>query len=443
MTPLRVLLTNIVLCGRSGTETYTRDLALELQRRGHVPTVYSPDPGVVGDELRADGVRVVAHLNDELPPDVIHGHHHVEAMSAVFRFPGVPAVFVCHGPRGWHDRPPIHPRVRAYVAVDEPCRDRFPADGVDRARVRVIPNSVDLDRFKPRGPLPEKPRRALLFSHYAAEHTHLPVVREACRRAGLELDVAGLAAGNSCARPEDVLGSYDIVFGKARCVLEAMAVGCAVVLCDQVGAGPMVRADRWAEMRPLNFGFRACVNPLTPEALLAEIERYDPADAAEVCRITRAGAGVGAMADALLVVYDEVIRAQVSESVDPEAEARAAAEYLRTRLAKPEILSIARVDLEQAWAATWTARAETESAQRAVESAQRETGGARRERDEARAAGAGANRELLAVRLEFARAAAEWHRAYEWATNWRLRWKTRASRLWSGIQRTCSPRRGC
>jgi hypothetical protein len=436
MTPLRVLLTNIVLCGRSGTETYTRDLALELQRRGHVPTVYSPDPGVVGDELRADGVRVVAHLNDELPPDVIHGHHHVEAMSAVLRFPGVPTVFVCHGPRGWHDRPPIHPRVRAYVAVDEPCRDRFPADGVDRARVRVIPNSVDLDRFRPRGLLPQKPRRALLFSHYAAEHTHLPVVREACRLAGLELTVAGLASGNSCARPEDVLGDYDIVFGKARCALEAMAVGCAVVLCDPAGVGPMVQADQWDALRPLNFGFRACVNPLTPESLLAEIARYDPADAAEVCRKTRAGAGVGAMVDALLAVYGAVIRAQISAPVDPEAEARAAAEYLRTRLAKPEILSIAQGDLEQAWAATWTARTRAESAQR-------EGANARRERDEARAAVEDTHRELVEVRLEFARAAAEWHRAYEWVTNWRLRWKTRASRLWSGIQRTCSPWRGC
>ena len=35
-------------------------------------------------------------------------------------------------------------------------------------------------------------------------------------------------------------GDYDLVFAKARCALEAMAVGAAVVLCDTHGLGPMV-----------------------------------------------------------------------------------------------------------------------------------------------------------------------------------------------------------
>jgi hypothetical protein len=432
MTPLRVLITNIVLCARSGTETYARDLALELRRRGHLPTVYSPDLGVIADELRADGVRVVADLADEPPPDVVHGHHHVETMTAVLRFPGVPAVFVCHDAEAWHDRPPLHPRVRAYVAVDERCRDRFPADGVPRECVRVIPNGVDLARFRPRGPLPETPRRALLFGHEAAEHTHLPAVREACRRAGLELDVAGQSSGNPCARPEDVLGGYDVVFGKGRSALEAMAVGCAVVLCHPQGAGPLVRADRWAELRPLNFGRRACTAPLAPEALLAEIERYDPADAAEVCRVTRASAGVGAMADALLMVYAEVIRAQAAAAPDPTAEARAAAEYLRTRLAKPEILRAATDQLQQAWLAAGTARADAEQARREVAQAWAA----------ADAAAHAAHRALTEQAAEFERAAAEWRAALDRATNWRGRWKGRASRWWSRIRRTCSPSPG-
>jgi hypothetical protein len=179
-----------------------------------------------------------------------------------------------------------------------------------------------------------------LFSHYAAEHTHLPAVREACARAGLALDVAGSASGNPCARPEELLGDYDLVFAKARCALEAMAVGCAVVLCDHLGTGPLVRAAEWTALRPLNFGRRACANPLTAECLLAEVARYDAADAAEVCALTRAHAGVGAQADAFLAVYDELIRAQVGAVPDPEGEARAAAEYLRSHLSYPFVTEL-------------------------------------------------------------------------------------------------------
>jgi glycosyltransferase involved in cell wall biosynthesis len=327
-----MLLTNLSLSARSGTEMFTRDVALELLRRGHLPTVYTPLPGVLADELGASGVRVVSDLANEPAPHVIHGHHHVETMTAVLRFPGVPAVFVVHDRTAWHDRPPLHQRVRARVAVDESCAERFAEEGFARSAVRVIPNAVDLARFRPRGPLPPRPARALLFSHYAADHTHLPAVREACARAGLTLDVAGRASGNLCDRPEELLGAYDLVFAKARCALEAMAVGCAVVLCDHAGTGPLVRADQWGALRTLNFGRRTCERPLTAGCLLEQVARYDPADAAEVCLLTRTHAGVAAQVDEFLAVYGEAVRAQACAGTDPEYEARAAAEYLRTHL---------------------------------------------------------------------------------------------------------------
>ncbi len=397
MVPLRVLLTNLSLSARSGTETHARDLALELRARGHAPTVYSPLLGAVADGLRAAGVRVVGALEGEVePPHVIHGHHHVETMSAVLRFPGVPAVFVCHDRTAWHDRPPRHPRVRGYVAVDENCRERFAEEGTDPARVRVIPNAVDLARFRPRGPLPARPRRALLFSHYAAEHTHLPPVREACHRAGLELDAAGSGSGNPAARPEELLGNYDIVFAKARCALEAMAVGCAVVLCDDRGAGPLVRSGEWAALRPLNFGRRTCANPPTPENLLAEVARYDAADAAEVCRLTRERAGVAHTADAFLALYEEVIREQAGSPADADAEARAAAEYLRGHLSYRHI--------------TRAGAAETDAWKASAEAAHRGWAEFQREYATVRAACDAAHRGWAELHAEYERTVAECRR---------------------------------
>src|SRR5207253_11139176 len=98
----------------------------------------------------------------------------------------------------------------------------------------------DLARFARRRPLPPRPRRALIFSNRAHEYTFIPAVRSACRRRGLELDVGGAGVGRTVDNPETLLPNYDLVFAKARCALEAMAVGSAVILCDADGLGPLV-----------------------------------------------------------------------------------------------------------------------------------------------------------------------------------------------------------
>ena len=59
---MRVLLTNITLASRSGTEVNVRDLALGLLRRGHRPVVYSPELGEIAAEIRAATVAVVDDL---------------------------------------------------------------------------------------------------------------------------------------------------------------------------------------------------------------------------------------------------------------------------------------------------------------------------------------------------------------------------------------------
>src|SRR5262245_59450333 len=161
MPSLRVLITNLSLSARSGTELYTRDLAVELRRLGHAPAVYSPMLGSVADEVRAAGVGVLDDLARlEGAPDVIHGHHHPETMTALLHFPQTPALFVCHDRTAWHDQAPRFPRIRRYVAVDENCRERI-AEEAGVAGVAVIPNAVDPGRFRPRDPLPARPTRAL------------------------------------------------------------------------------------------------------------------------------------------------------------------------------------------------------------------------------------------------------------------------------------------
>lgn len=326
---LTVLITNLTLATRTGTETYVRDLALALRARGHAPAVYSPETGAIADELRAAAVPVVRDLA-ALPhrPDIIHGHHHLETLTALLHFPAAPAVFVCHDRLSWHDAAPRLPRVLRYVGVDEACGERLLRDGAPAGRVSIVPNAVDLGRFRRRGPLPAAPRRALVFSNYAREATHVPAVREACRRRGLAVDVLGGAAGRPCDRPEAALGGYDLVFAKARCALEALAVGCAVVLCDAGGAGELVTRAELDRLRRVNFGARALTRPLGAEALAAEIDRYDPRDAAEVTSAIRATAGLDRAVEGWLGLYREVIAEAAGCPACPLAELRAAAAAL-------------------------------------------------------------------------------------------------------------------
>ena len=100
----RVLITNNTLDACHGTELYVLDLARALLRRGHLPLTYSTRLGTVADLLRRATVPVVDDL-DRLahPPDIIHGHHHLDTMTALCHFPGVPAVYVCHGWLPWQE----------------------------------------------------------------------------------------------------------------------------------------------------------------------------------------------------------------------------------------------------------------------------------------------------------------------------------------------------
>lgn len=328
---MRVLLTNNTLAARAGSELYVRDVALALLARGHQPIAYSRRLGEVAEELRSATVPVVDDL-DRLarPPDLIHAQHHLEAMTALARFPGIPAIYVCHGWRSPEEAPPFHPRIRRYVAVDELVRSRLLDEcGLPAGQVVTILNFVDLERFRPRPPLPERPRRALAFSNRVSEDTYLPTLRAACAAAGMSLDAVGLAAGCVWAKPEGRLGEFDVVFAKGRAALEAAVVGAAVVLCDADGLGPMVNQAELGHLRSLNFGLRLLRDPVTSDGVRRRLERYDPADAAGVALRLRAEASLHLAIDRLLSLYEQVLAEHRAAPGSIAEEMGALARYLR------------------------------------------------------------------------------------------------------------------
>ncbi len=330
--PLRVLITNILLHSRSGTEMYVRDLAMGLLSRGHFPVLFSPRLGPLADELRDASVPVVDQLERIAePPDAIHGHHGMETMMALLHFAQAPGIFVCHDAAAWHDAAPRFPRLYQYVAVDLACRERLISQhGVAPDLVHLIQNAVDLNRFLPRAPLPAKPERALLISNYV-NPSQADSIRMACKRAGIQLDVAGQRLGGTHQQPEQSLRESDIVFAKGRCAWEALATGAAVIVCDAAGVGPMVTRAEVERLRQWNFGRRLLRQPITEEIIAAEIGRYNADDAALVTRYIRSIAGTEMQLDQLLDLYRTVIQQQSELGVqDRDDELKAAAQFLRS-----------------------------------------------------------------------------------------------------------------
>jgi len=324
---LRVLVTNCWLQTCGGTELYVRDLVLGLQRRGHEPVVWSPLLGEAAEQIKALGVCVTDDLRKVVEPDVLQCHHHDEALAALSRFPDRAGLFVQHAAAAWQDATLTHPRLLRYVAVDDLCRQRIEAAGIEGSRVAVIANGVDLDRFQPRTALPAVPRRALVLSNYASGDNVVPVIRSACARMGIDLDVVGAANGTSIPNPEVRLPEYDLVFAKARAALEALCVGCAVVVADVRGFAGLVTSDVVEEWRRWNFGRHLLTRPYDVDALCAEVDRYDPGDAARCRDRARLCFGLDTMVDELVEEYGRVLEGW-SGVVDHRSELIAASRQL-------------------------------------------------------------------------------------------------------------------
>lgn len=305
---MRVLITNQTMAGRTGTETFVRDLALGLKNLGHHPIVYSPELGPLADELHEATIPVVDDLSKIAePPDVIHGHHRHAAVSAMVRFPSTPAIFVVHDWHSWHDEPPRFPQILRYVAIDETRRERLVIEhGIDPSHVEIIPNGVDTQRFAARSPLPDHPSRALVFSSYVTSDHQLHSLRKVCARRKIHLDAIGTGLHRPATNPEEILGTYDVVFALGRSAMEAMAVGSGVVVWGVEGLGGFVTLRRFENLLSRNFG-RRCLSPCLPKDLDRALQDYSPQAAVAVRDHVRAHHSLEAMLAAYTHLYAKVI----------------------------------------------------------------------------------------------------------------------------------------
>lgn len=333
---MKILLAICCMTYRTGAELFVHDVALTLHRRGHSVVVYAPIMGEMVDGLRHLCIACVVDLNQVAEaPDLIIGNTRDDTVACLAHFLDVPAISICHDRTASHGRPPLFTRVRQFVAVDANCAERLSLEsGIPAAGVAIVSNGVDLQRFRPRPPLPERPRRAAIFSNYATESQDTRAIRSACESLRLSLEVIGQGVGRQAVAPEDVLGAFDLVFAKARCAMEAMAVGCAVVLLNEgMGLAGLVTVDKVQEWHRWNFGRRLMQTPIDSESIRREVLRYDAADAARVSDYVRTHVSLEAAVDALEALACQVIEAERGRAaINPRDELREFARHVADNL---------------------------------------------------------------------------------------------------------------
>ncbi|TPJ35551.1 glycosyltransferase [Mesorhizobium sp. B2-8-3] len=304
---MRVLITNLSVAQNSGTESVVELLADGLRAAGHQTMLLTTNLGDMADRMRRRGHHVVDRVAEIVDkPDIIHGQHLTPCLTALARFPDVPAIFSCHSSFFEIEAPMPHPQICHWIAVDEACRAKCLSRGIPEDKLDLIYNAVDLERFRPRPPLPAFPKRGLLLTK---NFDHQQAVRVACTRTGVQLDELGPATNRYSNQIEKDLLAYDVVFATARMAMEAAAVGCSVVVCDARGFAGMLDTGNMERWRRANLGVSLLDRPTSAENLMAAISSYNADDAATVSAYFRDMAGSSHFIDEHLRVYDQVLHA--------------------------------------------------------------------------------------------------------------------------------------
>ncbi len=271
---MRILLANAAFHRVGGSETYLATLAEHLVRLGHDVGVYTRLAGEMAASVRRLGIRVVDSLQDiGEPADAVVSQDGIVAHDLAGAWPRVPQAFVCHSSLFDVQQPPLVPGTVARVIVlSDRVRQRVEALNVDVPVVRLT-QPIDTQRFSPRSTPRDRPARALVLSTYL-DGAHRRVLDEAWSAAGVELVSLGIEETDLA--PEAAIDHVDVVVGKGRAVLEAMACGRPAYLFDSFGGDGWITPDTYGQVEADGFAGQTGERGLDSARLRADVEAYDP-----------------------------------------------------------------------------------------------------------------------------------------------------------------------
>jgi hypothetical protein len=274
---MRIVIGIHSLAAEGGMAAYASTVADQLQRSGHDIWLFSGSEDEPSERLSALGLRTITGA-EQLPEkiDVFLVQDQPSAFDLLSARPDVPQVFVWHG--GLFDinvAPQLPAVTRLIVQVTGRPLDRIQGLAV-HAPVLRLRQPIDLMRFSSAGPISTRPRRAVVLSDYLSGERR-EVLIEAFAQSGIELELLGQNEVRRSVRPEDDINSADIVVGKARVIMEAMACGRAAFVYDTFGFDGWVTPESFEQLLETGIAGSSTTKTATVEQVKAELARYDRA----------------------------------------------------------------------------------------------------------------------------------------------------------------------
>lgn len=310
---LSILITNVVMSDRTGTEMATYELALSLYKRGHRVVIYSPQVGWLGKELSIRGVPVmddIARIN--FIPDIIHGHHNIPLAVAMLKFRETPALFVCHDASYPFDIPILADRIYQHVAVDCATRDRLIAYGISPENIELLINAVDTDQYNLRSEISKSPKNALIVvkGFYRPDRIegYIQKIQSACEVYDIACNAIGIGIAKEIDNYWEVLKNHDIVFAVGRSAIEACCTGAHVILTHELGFGGVLDSDTAKNFIHSKFCRRITSGDFNKENILSAIERYDTSEIYQAAIAWRKLVSIDLQTDRWIALYRNVIQ---------------------------------------------------------------------------------------------------------------------------------------
>jgi hypothetical protein len=344
---VNILYTNNTLGQPGGSELVVLELADAMTALGHSVAAYSTNLGEVGARLRAMSIPVIRNPSAcPFIPDIIHGQHHLDAMSALCAFPSVPAIYHCHGYLPWVEIPPQHPRIYSYLGMCERISERIRIElALPSEAVITVPNWVDTDRFASvRDPAKVPSRALILLRSMDTQSWYFNQLVEAFAQTSIQADIWPYNGASL----EIAISNYDIVLTSGRSALEAMASGCAVLPLSATSCMDFITSENFELMKRQNFSPLLQTPHLSKQGVEGFLSRYSPLQTAAVTERVRNECNLKKTAHELEEIYHSAISCHHQHSATSHQslnnELAAISRYLC--MIKPFVLDIDRLQEE-------------------------------------------------------------------------------------------------
>ncbi len=282
----------------AGSETWTRTLALQLKKMGHTIEGFSPELGIISEELEKNGIPcfssihtsgirpfsiILEEYRDFSYDAIIANHNHIVTFLRK-QFLSTPVISTIHGimhltddGRGKKVKAPEYPALEAnvdrFIAVSEEVQEKLSSDyKMDSV---IIRNFLDVNQYKAVRPINEKPQAFLINTNYAdSSDPEVKIVREVAQHYQAKL----IAIGQNFTMTPNIMQAIedaDVVVGIGRSVLEGVCAGRLGIVHGRWGTGGVVCADAINELRLTNFSGRNSGGKMwMKEEFIEQIDKY-------------------------------------------------------------------------------------------------------------------------------------------------------------------------